>query len=121
MESPWVLNAPSWKCYTKFTKSPKINFRTISHSPCWTPNCALWDCLNCCLCSFVLNTSFTHKDEDFKAAIQEANDPLNSVPLDFGYHQNRNAMIQKHIRHHFTSFQPPPHFRMSTAVATSSR
>ena len=57
---------------------------------------------------FVLNSSFTTKDQYFRAALQEATDAFNNMPKDFGYTQKLE--IYDPIQHQIHPPQQHPLF-----------
>ena len=66
-------------------KKKKITFEQYSRIPLASPKMAI--CETTSNVVFVLNSSFTSKDQYFRAAIQEAMTAFNNTLQDFGYTQ----------------------------------
>ena len=66
-------------------KEKKITFEQYSRIHLQGPKIAI--CETASNVVFVLNSSFTSKDQYFRAAIQEATDAFNNMLQDFGYTQ----------------------------------
>ena len=66
-------------------KKKKITFEQYSRIHVEGPKIAI--CETALNVAFVLNSSFTTKDQYFRVAIQEATDAFNNLLKDFGYTQ----------------------------------
>ena len=71
------------QCHTK--KEEKITFEQYSRIHLEGPKIAI--CETASKVVFVLNSSFTSKDQYFRTALQEATDAFDNLLKDFGYTQ----------------------------------
>ena len=92
-------------------KKKKINFEQYSRIHLQGPKIAI--CETASNVVFVLNSSFTSKDQYFRTAIQEATDAFNNMLKDFGYTQQLE--LYDPIQH-----QPHPPSQNSLSIISNT-